>query len=89
MEKFIHNLAKKILAITVACLVCFFSSPAVAQAKCLPQIPEPGKTVVIEGGSFIVDTSNAIPGDITVRSAIIGLPEGETGTIDSLSLIHI
>ncbi len=80
MEKLIRNLGKKILAITVACLVGFFSLPAIAQATCIPEGP-----VQITNGSFSYINTEPVPKYIKVRSATVeGLPPGETGTIDEI-----
>ncbi|NEO58384.1 MAG: hypothetical protein F6K54_38240 [Okeania sp. SIO3B5] len=79
MEKLIRNLGKKILAITVACLVGFFSLPAIAQATCIEEPPVP-----VENGSCSYTNTDPVPVDLTVNSAIIDLPPGETGTIDEI-----
>ncbi|NER33673.1 MAG: hypothetical protein F6J93_06385 [Oscillatoria sp. SIO1A7] len=78
MEKLTRNLGK-ILALTFACLVCFFSSPAMADGLCIHEGP-----VSIQDGSFNVETVSDLPMDITIRSAIVTLPPGETGTIDTI-----
>lgn len=80
MEKLLRNLGTKILAITVACLVGFFSLPAMADNNlCIYEGP-----VSIYDGSFKVETVNYLPMDFTVRSAIVSLPEGESGIIDRI-----
>ncbi|NEQ98381.1 MAG: hypothetical protein F6K30_16955 [Cyanothece sp. SIO2G6] len=80
MEKLIRNLGTKLLALTVACLVCFASSPAMAdQGTCIKRGP-----IHIEDGSFSYSVTRDVSEDFTVRSAIVSLPEGETGMIDSI-----
>lgn len=77
LNKFLNPF--KIFAVTFALLLCFFSSPAIAGESCLIEGP-----ASIHDGSFEVLTISDIPEDFTVRSAIVSLPEGETGIIDRI-----
>lgn len=71
----------KILAVTFSLLLCFFTSPAIAaQEHCRP----PKGPIHVQNASFDYSNTGNINHDFTVRSAIVSLPEGETGTIDEI-----
>lgn len=77
LKQFVNSF--KILAATFA-LLCLFSSAAIAaQETCIQEGP-----ASIHDGSFEVQTISDIKEDFTVRSAIVSLPDGETGTIDNI-----
>ncbi|MDJ0508326.1 MAG: hypothetical protein QNJ64_03570 [Crocosphaera sp.] len=77
LNKFTRSL--KIVVVTFSVLLCLLvSNVMAAQAFCLEEGP-----VTITKGSFDFSTKNDSP-EFTVRSAIVSLPEGESGNIDEI-----
>ena len=65
--------------VTLSVLLCLFvSNVTAAHAFCLKEGP-----ITITKGSFDFSTKNDSP-EFTVRSAIVSLPEGESGNIDEI-----
>lgn len=78
-NKFVHSF--KILAVAFALLICVFSSTAIAAQTCIMEGPVP-----IKDGSFSLSVTDPAPA-FTVRSAIVSLPDGETGDLESIIII--
>ena len=79
LRKFVSSV--KVLAVTLVLLLSFFSSAAMAdEATCIVRGP-----ITIENGSFDYSKTRDV-NEFTVRSAIVSLPVGESGTIDSIKI---
>jgi hypothetical protein len=84
-------LVTKVISIAFALLLLVGITPAMAA-----RIPTPPLTASIgSSGSFMIDTSKAPPGsppapvlskDATVRSAVLAIPNGETGFIEKIKI---
>ena len=72
----------KTLATALIIFLFFFSSSVMAgEVNCV--VP---RVVDIQNGSFSVSVTPNVPTDFTVRSAIVQLPDGVTGTIDQIKI---
>lgn len=79
LNKFFRSV--KVLVLTFAFLLCFLSSTPMADAQeiCVKQGP-----ISITNGSFSYAKTNKNGPAFTVRSAIVSLPDGETGDLNSI-----
>jgi len=78
----------KVLAVTFAFSLLFFSQNAIADLSIPIPVTELPFSINIEGGSFDVNTEpRAIPNNLRVGSAIVSLPDGETGVIDTITIL--
>lgn len=76
----------KFLVITLVFSLFWYSQSAIA-AMGMPAIDSILESVQIEEGKFSVDVADiSIPTDLRVGSAVVSLPDGETGTIDEISI---
>ena len=75
----------KTLVIIVSTCLFFFSPVAIASTdNMLDVIP---KEVHVENGEFTVNHPGTVHESLVVRHAIVSLPEGESGTINSIKII--
>jgi hypothetical protein len=82
LSYFIESFKILIATITFGFLLCVVSSAAMADtANCIKEGP-----VSIRNGRFSVSTESKVPQDFIVRSAIVSLPDGVTGTIDEINI---
>ncbi|MDJ0531253.1 MAG: hypothetical protein QNJ70_01945 [Xenococcaceae cyanobacterium MO_207.B15] len=67
------------MIITLATCLFLFSPVAIASTKNL--------NVDVKNGGFSYENTKMIPSAARIQAAIVSLPEGEAGTIDSIEII--
>ncbi len=76
----------KILVVALSFLILCFSTPALADTINLTDAAAKDllESIQITKGKFSVDVKAKVPGQITVRRAVVSLPSGETGKINKI-----
>jgi hypothetical protein len=64
----------------------FLLSQSAIAAMGMPEIDSIFESVPITGGGFTIDLTVPIKEKIRIASAVVSLPDGETGTIDEIAI---
>jgi hypothetical protein len=72
----------KIWALALSFLMLCFPAVAMAATGSFTEAVE--ESIMITGGSFNVNLPGPVPMPITIRSAVVSLPPGETGTVNQI-----
>jgi hypothetical protein len=75
----------KIWALALSFLMLCFPAVAMAATGSFTEAVE--ESITITGGSFNVNSPGSVPTPITIRSAIVSLPPGETGRVNQIVII--
>jgi hypothetical protein len=72
----------KIFAFALSFLMFCFPTAAMAATGLLTDAVE--ECIQITGGAFSVNVKGLVPSPLVIRSAIVSLPSGETGTVEKI-----